>query len=150
MLPNIATRFEPRELDLIRGYVESGGRLLVLHGNGSDDTAANEVLGMFGLSVEDRRDVYLMNLKGGLIPRPVASYSVTGGTPLVYDNLGRPAAAVADVGTAGGRVMVFAASSLFSDAVMGTTSTIPDEVIRSIYDLEFHLINIGMEGRRSP
>jgi hypothetical protein len=150
VLPNIATRFEPRELDLIRGYVESGGRLLVLHGNGSDDTAANEVLGMFGLSVEDRRDAYLMNLKGGLIPRPVASYSVTGGTPLVYDNLGRPAAAVADVGTAGGRVMVFAASSLFSDAVMGTTSTIPDEVIRSIYDLEFHLINIGMEGRRSP
>ncbi len=149
VLPNIARRFAAADLQLIKGYVESGGRLLVLHGNGSDDAAANEVLGMFGLAVEDQRDGAVMDLKGGAIQRLVPVYGVTGGTPLLYDSFGRPVAAFADVGAGSGRVTVFAASSLFSDAFMGTTSTIPDDTMRSIYDLEFYLITIGREVRES-
>jgi len=75
----------------------------------------------------------------------VPVYSVAGGTPLLHDSFGRAAAASASVGERSGEVIVFGASSLFSDAFMGTTSTIPDETIRSIYDLEFYLIQLRRE-----
>ncbi len=140
VLANISRPFASRDLARIKEYVESGGGLLVLHGNGSDDGAANQVLGMFGLAVEDPRDGFIADLRGGTIQRFVPVYSVVGGIPLLYDSFGRPAAASADVGGRSGKVIVFGASSLFSDAFMGTTSTIPDETIRSIYDLEFYLI----------
>jgi hypothetical protein len=84
-------------------------------------------------------------LRGGAIQRFVPIYSVVGGIPLLHDSFERPAAASADVGGRSGKVIVFGASSLFSDAFMGTTSTIPDETIRSIYDLEFYLIQLGRE-----
>jgi len=145
VLANISRPFASRDLARIREYVESGGSLLVLHGNGSDDSAANQVLSMFGLAVEDPRDGFILDLRGGTIQRFVPVYSVAGGIPLLYDSFGRPAAASTDVGTRSGKVIVFGASSLFSDAFMGTTSTIPDETIRSIYDLEFYLIQPGRE-----
>ncbi len=145
VLANISRPFTSRDLARIKEYVESGGSLLVLHGNGSDDSAANQVLSMFGLAVEDPRDGFILDLRGGTIQRFVPVYSVAGGIPLLYDSFGRPAAASAGVGTRSGKVIVFGASSLFSDAFMGTTSTIPDETIRSIYDLEFYLIQSGRE-----
>jgi len=145
VLANISRPFAPRDLARIKEYVESGGSLLVLHGNGSDDGAANQVLSMFGLAVEDPRNGFIMDLRGGAIQRFVPIYSVVGGIPLLHDSFERPAAASADVGGRSGKVIVFGASSLFSDAFMGTTSTIPDETIRSIYDLEFYLIQLGRE-----
>jgi len=145
VLANITSPFGSRDLACIREYVESGGSLLVLHGNGSDDSAANRVLNMFGLAVEDPRNGFIMDLRGGTIQRFVPVYSVAGGTPLLHDSFGRAAAASASVGERSGEVIVFGASSLFSDAFMGTTSTIPDETIRSIYDLEFYLIQLRRE-----
>jgi len=147
VLANISQSFTSRDLARIKEYVESGGDLLVLHGNGSDDSAANQVLSMFGLAMEDPRDGFIMDLRGGTIQRSVPIYSVAGGTPLLYDSFGRAAAASTGVGERPGRVIVFGASSLLSDAFMGTTSTIPDETIRSIYDLCFYLIRFGKEAK---
>lgn len=145
IISNITKRFSRREYIMIRQYVESGGYLLVMHGNGSRDRLANEFLREFGLSVRDPKIGLVISLDGEPIQRPILTYQVIGGRTQVSDSLERTVGAEKEIGK--GKVLVFAASRLFSDQVMGTTSTIPDKTIKSIYDLEFWLIGKGKEGR---
>ena len=145
VLMNIAKRFSNREYHMIRQYVESGGYLLVMHGNGSSDRLANEFLRNFGLSVKEPKIASVISLDGEPIQRHVLTYQVAGGNLQVGDSLERTVAAEKQIGR--GKVFVFAASRLFSDELMGTTSTIPDSTLKSIYDLEFRLIEKGKEGK---
>jgi hypothetical protein len=145
VLMNITKRFSDREYHMMRQYLESGGYLLIMHGNGSSDRLANEFLRNFGLSVKEPKIDSVIGLDGEPIQRQILTYQVAGGKLQVRDTLERTVAAEKEIGE--GKVLVFAAAQLFSDELMGTTSTIPDSTIKSIYDLEFWLIEKGKEGK---
>ncbi|NLJ61504.1 MAG: hypothetical protein GX338_11220 [Firmicutes bacterium] len=147
VLVSIAKRFSNREYHMIRQYLESGGYLLVMHGNTSSDRLANEFLRNFGLSVKEPRIASIIGLDGEPIQRHILTYQVAGGNPEVADSLERTVAAEKQIGR--GKILVFAASKLFSDEIMGTTSTIPDSTLKSIYGLEFRLIEEGKEGEQN-
>ncbi len=125
--------------DAIVRYVESGGKVLVLDSPENAGSTANSLLYPFGLSLDAS-----VALKGSVEvgdSRPAiqieSAHQVMGGRPDVLLN-GSPIGATVRYGK--GSVTAVGYGSLFSDSRMGVTGdVVPDEQLRSVYDLEFKL-----------
>jgi hypothetical protein len=139
--------FTPAEIDAVVGFVESGGRLLVLADpvtQAAGSRAAAQVLAPFGLGLEARQAATAeIVAPGGTAANDATrelsvSGVVTGGEPLLTLAGRAPVAAVARRGD--GLVAAVAVSRPFADATMGTTATVPDAHQRFLYEVEFWLL----------
>jgi hypothetical protein len=146
--------FTAEMLDGVENYVREGGGLLVLdrpymmeptgqagHGPHEHGSTANEVLERFGLSFEgvvvDSAIVRDVATGDSLTMERVGT--VLGGEPLLVLPDGRAVLAVAEFGK--GRVVALPAADSFSDAVLGTTSQVPDENQLKLYRLQFRILD---------
>jgi hypothetical protein len=142
VLINPFDHFPPRELDSLRQYVHQGGRLLVLDSPHSRHSSANDILGRFGLRFEaaEMESVTVFDPVRGdsLVVLPHVK-PVTGGEPALLLPDGSAALAVASLGE--GIVAAMCASDSFNDAVLGTTSEVPDEAQLALFQLQFKLFD---------
>jgi len=147
-------QFTAEMLESVEEYVREGGGLLVLdrpymrepatqtghrpHVHGS---TANEILERFGLSFEnvvvDSTIVLDVATGDSLTMERVGT--VLGGEPLLVLPDGRAVMSVAEFGE--GRVVALPAADSFSDAVLGTTSQVPDENQLKLYRLQFRILD---------
>lgn len=140
VLINPFDHFAARELDALRQYVHQGGRLLVLDSPHSRHSTANDILGRFGLGFEtaEIESVTVLDpVRGdslGVLPH---MKPVTGGEPVLLLPDSTAALAVASFGD--GLVAAMCASDSFTDAVLGTTSEVPDEAQLALFQLQFRL-----------
>ncbi len=147
------TRTVTREFrDAITNYVASGGKVLVLDSPENASSTANSLLYPFGLSLDSTRVLTgSANALEGRAPLRIESaYPVAGGQPIISLN-DSPIAATVHHGQ--GSVTVIGFGSLFVDARMGVTGDIvPDESLRTVFDLEFALLRqiISTEDQGQP
>jgi len=138
--------------DSIVSYVASRGKVLVLDSAENTGSTANSLLYPFGLSLDSSR--VLAGSIQALEDRPPirieSAYPVSGGQPMVSMN-GSPIAATIHHGR--GSVAVIGFGSLFVDARTGVTGdVVPDESLRTVFDLEFALLRqiLSPETLRQP
>jgi hypothetical protein len=136
-------RFEPGEIAAIEAYVVDGGRLLVLVEPGREGEAAaatGQLLAPFGLGLAGRTATIgaVHNTAGEPQGQLQVQGIVTGGEPLL--TLGGQAPLVAAVPHGDGLVVVTAFARQFSDQQMGTTSVVPNEYQRFLFEIEFWLL----------
>jgi len=146
--------FTDEMLDSVEGYVREGGGLLVLdrpykgepavqtgHEQHVRWSTANDVLERFGLSFEgvvvDSTVVRDVAAGDSLTMERVGT--VLGGEPLLVLPDGRAVLSIAEFGK--GRVVALPAADSFSDAVLGTTSQVPDENQLKLYRLQFRILD---------
>jgi hypothetical protein len=125
--------------DRIVDYVASGGRVLVLDSPENAHSTANSLLYPFGLGLDSSRK--LAGSAQAIAEKPPiridSAYPVSGGRPVVSLD-GSPVAATAQHGR--GSVTAVGFASLFVDSRMGVTGdVVPDETLRTVFDLEFSL-----------
>jgi hypothetical protein len=128
-------------------YVASGGKVLILDGPENADSTANSLLYPFRLSV-DHSSKYSGELKGDAgLPLVIVdeACSIKGGQPILW--LGQaPAAARFHYGR--GTVTVIGFANRFDDLHMGVTGdVIPDNLLRSVYDLQFAILKDIVQSR---
>jgi hypothetical protein len=131
--------FEAEALSDLEAYVNNGGGLLVLDRPYVSDSTANQVLAPFGLEFAggavDSVTVWDVAARDS-IPF-VRAGRVEGGEPILVLPDGSAVAAVARFGN--GHVVAVAGADNFSDATLGTTSTVPDPRQLALYRLEFRI-----------
>jgi hypothetical protein len=126
VLLNPRDHFSPAERERLVDYVRRGGGLLVMDTPGAHHSSANEVLAPFDLAFYgaalDSVDVYdpATGATVGNLPR---GGRVRGGESVLRFSDHSTALAVVRLGH--GRVVALQAADCFSDAVLGTTSTVP-------------------------
>jgi hypothetical protein len=121
-------------------YVRAGGQALILDSPENVGSTADSLLHGFGVSVERSGAL------GGVLRGPpgwpavavTSAYEIKGGEPLFWIE-DKPVAA--RIGHGKGGVTVVGFGSRFTDTNMGVTGdVVPDAALRSVYDLEFHLL----------
>jgi len=141
VIVNPRGEFSEDALADLRAYVEAGGGLLVMDRPYMEESTANDVLALFGLAFEgaEIESVTAWHpARGDSVPF-IRAQRVTGGKPVLTLPDGSAVAAVAEVGE--GRVVALSGADNFSDAVMGTTSEIPNERQLALYRLEFQVFD---------
>lgn len=126
--------------DRIVDYVASGGRALVLDSPENVHSTANSLLYPFGLGFDSSRKLAgsAQAIEGKPPVRIESAYPVSGGRPVISLD-GSPIAATAQHGR--GSVTAVGFASLFVDSRMGVTGdVVPDETLRTVFDLEFSLL----------
>jgi hypothetical protein len=147
--PDSSFTFE--ELIALSGYVEHGGKVLVLDGIDNVASTANEVLYQFNmeLTIDDHLQQVIIaedtsrqsnffvfdNRSVGLAPQPFLS--VQGGQVLLTGEYGQPIFSIQQWGD--GVLAVIVDSSMFSNRIMGGVFTIPNMMQRGVYDLEYYI-----------
>jgi len=135
------TRMVTQEFrDSIADYVASGGRVLVLDSPENAASTANSLLYPFGVALDSSRKLagFVQAMEERPPIRIESAYAIAGGQPVISLN-GSPIAATVRHGQ--GSVTVVGFASLFADSHMGVTGDIvPDETLRTVFDLEFALL----------
>lgn len=150
VLVNPNKDFSARELSRIKRYLQAGGRVLVLDGEQNKDSTANQLLGNYGIKIEETPfpqswvfDQKKEKIAAAELPRPVA-----GGEPVLTMALDKSFVTAAKVGK--GLIAAMGSSHLYADRSMGTTSTVPNTIQSGIYETEFWLFRNLMEGAPDP
>jgi hypothetical protein len=146
-------RFAPGEIAAIEAFVSGGGRLLVLAEPGREGeaaAAAGQLLAPFGLGLEGRTATIgqIHNTAGEAQGQLQVHGVVTGGEPLL--TLGGQAPVVAAARPGDGLVVAAAFARPFSDQQMGTTSVVPNEYQRFLFEIEFWLMRGLVTGEFQP
>jgi hypothetical protein len=144
--------YEPAEIAAVERFVSGGGRLLILAEpteNSQWPSSAAELLAPFGLGMDARRPTSgeIHNMDGESLGRLYVGGVVSGGEPLLTLGGQAPVAAVAGYGD--GLVVAVAFGQPFSDREMGSTSVVPDDHQRFLYEMEFWLLR-GLVGGSFP
>ena len=153
--------FEPAEITAVEQFVSGGGRLLVLaeptgarpraaSGATQASFSATELLAPFGLGLEARRPTTgeIHNTAGERQGQVRVSAVVSGGEPLLTLAGQAPVAAAALYGD--GLVVAAAFARPFSDREMGSTSVVPNDHQRFLYEIEFWLLRGLVSGEFPP
>ena len=157
MLADRTAPFTPTEIARLHGYVEEGGRLLIMdhfgggpplppapdpaHYHTPPATSTKQLLAHFGFALgapqpeATCRPTEPLPQFSGI--RLAGALAVQGGTPALVSEHGVPIVAVKSIGQ--GRVAVFGGSRLFAVASMGQPLYAPTEAQISIYRLEYWL-----------
>ena len=133
-----AGRYDADELADLEDYVRQGGGLLVLDSPHNRHSAAPTILQQFGLgfSVAEMETVTVNFPAGDLEPAELHHVrGVVGGRPVLATPDGTSVLAYTDFGR--GRVVAMCAADNFTDAVLGTTSTVPTPEQLAIYRIEY-------------
>jgi len=142
--------FTESEIDLLRTYVEAGGRVLLMDSIMNSQSTANDLLGNFGMWLlpmttdqplypEKNEDGNQTSVGNITVPFLI----VTGGKPILHNQENETYASMIEFinETTGvvGRLVVIVDSYTFSDVIMGGPFTDPTERQREIYDTQFFL-----------
>jgi hypothetical protein len=141
VIVNPRGEFTQSALTKIEDYVREGGGVLVLDRPYVPESTANALLEPFGMRFEhselDSVVVHEAGTDDSLMLRRVGV--VHGGEPVLALPDGRSVLAISRVGR--GSVLAMCGADNFSDAAMGTTSTIPDGNQMKLYRLEFRMFD---------
>jgi hypothetical protein len=142
--------FEPDEVSAVEQFVAQGGQLLVLAEPQAGSPAAAQLLSPLGLGLEARRTTTgaIYNAAGEAQGELQLGGVVMGGEPLLSLGGQSPVVALAHHGD--GLVVVTAFAQLFSDREMGSTSAIPTDHQRFLYEIEFWLLRGLVSGEFPP
>jgi len=145
--PNLTVKNEFRK-ELV-DYVASGGKVLILDSPENTQSTANSLLYPFGLTVNHNSRLSLNGQLKGQANWPVikidSACEIKGGRPLIWV-ANTPIAARARHGK--GTVTVIGFGSRFADAFMGITGdVVPNEQLRTVFDLQFQLIRDTVSGQ---
>jgi len=149
---NPSVLFTETEVNLLTGFLERGGHLLLMDSVRNTASTANDLLGGFGIwiatSTEDQQLWYNESINESQKPTgniTTPYLTITGGTTLLINDKNEVYAAMVefqnDTTGAIGKLVVAVDSYTFCDAVMGGTFTEPTASQRRIYDTEFFLFN---------
>jgi hypothetical protein len=131
----------------LRGFVDKGGRLLVM-GSSEASSSADAFLDPFGMRVDRTSPaVVTVSPKDGDDPLRITRSAgiVVGGSPLVSTTTSDVICAYARKGR--GLVIAFSDSRLFANTSMGDSSSVPDYQQGQIGDLEFALMRFLAEDK---
>lgn len=144
---NPSKPFTDGEKGLIMDYIEGGGRLLLLDSVVNKHSAANELLGMFGMRLDfipvGRVVAHYASNKE--ITTTVEAGGVLGGRSLLSTDKGQSILSISHKGQ--GVVAVMADSHLFSNAQLGSVSSIPNQYQMQISELEFWILQGLMQSQ---
>ncbi len=138
----------PAYRDMLIGWVEQGGRLLIVDTPDSENSTADSLLMLFGLSSSrsapapaDKDEP--LRLADGLASTPLlASREISGGTPLATWG---PTTVAAQISYGQGTVTAVGFGSLFNDAAMGYHWLVePDAELRQRYEVLFGLLRAAL------
>lgn len=139
VLVNPREHFSAEELGSLQNYVRGGKGLLVLDSPHARHSTANSILQSFGMSFDyaevESVLVHAPSSGDSLLLRHTGS--VHGGEALLLRPDGQAALALVQSGA--GRVVALCASDDFSDAVLGTTSEVPNPEQLGLYRLQFRI-----------
>lgn len=150
--------FTYKEINKFKIFIENGGKALIIDDPRNRDTStAYQIVSSFGLGIE-----YYETEKGKIIDKNGKEIcsgqhlgKVVGGEPLLFsipEKRNKPTENISIANKENqeekipilsvlrkkkGMVVIFGCSHIFSDEVMKTTSTVPDESLRKVYNLEF-------------
>jgi hypothetical protein len=142
--------FTETELSLLTDYLEEGGNILVMDSIVNSHSTANELIGAFGMwlttSTDDSsifRNASDNKSEIGIIATPYLT--IAGGTPLLHNEDNDTYASMTYVENTKtgkfGTLVVVVDSYMFSDAIMGGTFTEPTQRQRSVYSVEYYLLD---------
>jgi hypothetical protein len=143
--PNLTVGNEFR--DELVDYVVSGGKVLILDSPENTQSTANSLLYPFGLTVNhnSRPNGQLRVLENWPVIRIDSACGIEGGQPLLWV-ANTPVAARVRHGK--GTVTVIGFGSRFADAFMGVTGdVVPNQQLRTVFDLQFQLIRDTVSGQ---
>lgn len=139
---NPRIHFEPDEVRELEAWVRAGGRALVMDTPHARHSTANALLSPFGMRFEGA-EVESVLVRDAATKDSVATFGhaapVVGGDPLLTLPEGGAVLSIARAGL--GKVVALHASDCFSDAVLGTTSEVPDSAELALYRLEFRIFD---------
>lgn len=141
---NVTGEFERRVAD----YVQGGGKMLIVD-SPRPDSASNQLLTAFGLSIDLREPVNgVLRTMADWPSIPVSDAAkVAGGEPFAWIN-GQPVAAKKSFGR--GAVFVLGCATRFCDANMGRSSdVIPDKQLQDVFEVQFALLRWVVETQQS-
>ena len=154
VLINPRKPFSPQQIDEIARYVEYGGKILLLEDAFVDypgpESPANQLLESFGMRINYmvRKNSRVNTVENQPIGAISHSLAVEGGQPLLLFDDGAALFSVARSGQ--GMLAVMASSSSFNNLALGTTSTVPNEYRRFLYQLEFWMLESMVKGHFVP
>ncbi|UCF06885.1 MAG: hypothetical protein JSV33_07650 [bacterium] len=137
------------EVDVVVDYLRSGGNMLLIVDPTNRGTGAHDFLGIFRMGLQQAAEdtISILNRKGQRICTAINAASVRGGIPLLTLPGGRVVFAYEKLGS--GRFFVFTDFHIFSQAVMGPTSIVPNRGQREVFELEYQILEI-LRGEREP
>ncbi len=121
-------------------YVASGGKVLIVDSPQNEDSTSNDLLKPFDVAVDRsaRRSGQLRTAAGWPAVPVQNAATVRGGEPFAWIE-GQPVGATVRHGR--GRIVIIGFGSRFTDANMGFTgNVVPDEHLKTVFDLLFSLL----------
>jgi len=143
---NPSVPFSAEDQSLISGFLQRGGRLLVLDSIRNPHSTANELLGPLGIWISTT-SVNVTAAAGNTsaaVTTAVPMLTIEGGTPLRMDGQGNTVLSLVTFENSTGwpgRMLVMVDSFQFSTAQMGSPLTEPTAQQRQIYDTEYFLFD---------
>jgi energy-converting hydrogenase Eha subunit B len=149
---NPTQTFTDDDIQMVTGYLEHGGRVLLMDSITNQKSTANELLGSYGVWISPTTTTHTIyeanstsdvNASVGALVTPY--FSISGGTQLLLDSQNTTMASIVEVSnqTTGelGKLVVLVDSYSFCDTVMGNTFTEPTDQQHRLYDTEFFLFS---------
>ena len=134
---NPKKHFDAQERSEFFQYIENGGKALFIDNSKNIGSTSNDLLSMAGLTINPKSlgNESIHDTAMNEIATTIDAASLEGGEPLLRTTSGKSVMGFCRKGQ--GEIMVMTDSQLFSDVCMGTTSTVPNDNQRKIYNLEF-------------
>jgi hypothetical protein len=140
--------FDPEEKAQVKGYLENGGRLLLMDSATNERSTANELLAPLGMSIKrEKRVIIPSQYSTSWMSRMSQNYAlaIEGGDALLRSVEGEPIFSTASIGK--GTVAVMTFSNVFTNPGMGGSyRVVPDAKQRQIYDLQFNILKGLVQG----
>lgn len=131
----------PRSLRRLVEFVRRGGALYVFDSPTNRASAANQVLGSFGLALTNccAANLSVFNSAGELVASNRPPILTRGGQGLLFTEQRQPV--LARKREARGVVLFSGDAELFANASLGTTAAMPDETQKRLYRVVFDLFD---------
>jgi len=166
---NPKKEFTEKEINKFLQYIEKGGKALIIDDpRNRESSTAYQLLSPLGLGIEyyEIEKGKITDRNGKEIWKAEHLGKVLGGEPLLFfipekegDNKDSLEASIkkeeskipilTHIKKGKGLVALLSCSYIFSDNVMGTTSTVPDSSLRNLYDLEFWIFRDLLKLKRN-
>ena len=136
------------EIDAVVDFCRRGGDILLIADPRNAASSANDFLGIFRMSIAGAAadTTEILTIGGERVCTAIHAGFMKGGSPLLALPGGRVVFAYEELGA--GRFFAFANHYIFTQALMGPTSTVPQRRQREIYELEYQILEILMRERR--
>ena len=137
---NPVKSFAKTDISAIKNYIEKGGSILIMDSIINQESTINELLSHFGMKVIiESKFNGTKNINNRLIGGiTIPALKISGGKNILEDEQDQIILSVYETET-GGKVVVFVDSYTFSNEIMGSTFTIPNEIQQRLYNTEYYI-----------